>query len=165
MKLLKLLPFVLLTLGFVACGDDEDENVSTNKTGTFTTLANGIRYAEDNVLAEVSLQADEGKLTIVLDTITARPAYGETPAQVMTSFTLSGITYEEADGKYSFDANIGEEAFGTMGDAVKACKKCHVTGTLGGNKLFFTTEYKFSESAMEPLLSSTYTGTCRRKGE
>ena len=166
MKLLKLLPFALFALVLVACGDDEDDketNVTdkeTNVTGTFKTVVYGAPYAEDEVHVDAILDANANKLTIIVDEVTASPAHGDKPASVMTDFTLYGIDVVADGGKYTFDANLGANGFGTMNGEKKACKQCHVMGTLEGKKLFFTMEYKFTESPMAPLLSSTYNGTC-----
>ena len=159
MKLLKLLPFALFALVLTACGDDEDDK-ETNVTGKFTTVANGLKYAEDEVHVDAILDANASKLTIIVDEVTASPAHDDKPASVLTDFTLYGMDVVADGGKYTFDANLGANGFGTMNGEKKACKQCHVMGTLEGKKLFFTMEYKFTESPMAPLLSSTYNGTC-----
>ena len=131
MKLLKLLPFALFALVLVACGDDEDDketNVTdkeTNVTGTFKTVVYGAPYAEDEVHVDAILDANANKLTIIVDEVTASPAHDDKPASVLTDFTLYGMDVVADGGKYTFDANLGANGFGTMNGEKKACSSTY----------------------------------------
>ena len=163
MKLLKLLPFALLTLTFVACGDDEKEEKPivefVSPTGTYVTTVFGVTYATDEVTVTAKFQKGKKSLTLVVDEVTGSPARGEIPAQMMTDLTIENIPLVVSEtGNYTFDVDPAN-GYGTMGGDVSTFKRCHIRGQLTGKDLTFTMEYKFTDSDREPLLTSTYQGT------
>lgn len=163
MKLLKLLPFALLALTFVACGDDENEEKPivefVSPTGTYVTTVFGVTYATDEVTVTAKFQEGKKSLTLVVDEVTGSPARGDIPAQMMTDLTIENIPLVVSEtGNYTFDVDPAN-GYGTMGGEVRAFNRCHITGQLTGKDLTFTMEYKFTDSDREPLLTSTYQGT------
>ena len=114
--------------------------------------------------ADVVLYKDAGTISIGIDRVTAKPASGGNPAKFLSNFTFKTIPLTVSGDKYFFEGDLdGDHAFGYMDGDVKPCYSCHIMGTLDGESLFFTMEYKFSSSPMEPTLSSTYKGVCQLK--
>ena len=179
MKQLKILMLLIFAAAFTfsSCGDDDEENAITTAelqngvtfSGSLSTKVSFnpgsspyIDYTNDNTSVTVKMEND-GTLTIVVASMTAKPASGDSPASLMTNIIIKKVTATRlADG--SFQLSINAEDFagiagGTMNGKFSPYKKGTVTGTISGSTLRVSIEgYKFTDSSYEPTMKSDFLG-------
>ena len=154
-----------LAAGLAACGDSEgDAPYTVPETGTilydgtFSTTAWGVPYATDATTAQF-VWTGEGRARVVVAQMTARPATDDTPARVMTNFTVEDVGVErQPDGSYTLITTDPIQGGGTMSGRYSAFYTGRLWGTISGREISFSVSYKFSPSPEEPLLISEFVG-------
>lgn len=156
---------VAMAAGLAACGDSEGdvpyvvpETGTILYDGTFSTTAWGVPYATDATTVQF-VWTGEGRARVVVARMTARPATEETPARVMTDFTVEEVRVErQADGSYTLITADPLQGGGTMNGRYSAFHTGRLWGTINGREISFSVNYKFSPSPEEPLLISEFKG-------
>ena len=175
-KILMLLVLAAMTV-LSSCGDDDEETVTTGKltgemtfSGKLTTKVSfnpeSIPYSDytsNNTDVKVKVEED-GSVSIVVSSMTARPAEGETPASIMTDITIKKVIATRlSDGSYQLSVKAEDFvgiAGGTMNGKFSAYKKGTMTGSIKGNTLTLAIDgYKFTDSPYEPSMKSDFSGT------